>query len=179
MGGTTRSGNPNIIEDTKGKKIGPTSEIGKLKCSLNAIKHHGAGRKIQKSKPPPVERMMREAGVDFSKAAEAIEKRNLFEIFIKSKSTAELTEIQSLDGIIQVLDTDMSLRVMDKLEKGLPLNDFDMKLIRLLKDCLSTSHELKFGKKKVNLNTDLDDIRKLMFGDNKFKSETKNVTSRS
>ncbi len=175
MVGSQKSGNPNVLEDTFGKKTGPRTEIGKLKSSVNAIKYFGAGRKVVKSKPSPVVRMMEDAGVDFSKANDAIEKRNLFEIFIKSKSTAELTEIQRLDGIIQVLDTDMSMRVMKKLEKGFALNDADMRLIRLLKDCVSTSHELKFGKKKINLNLndDYNDIRKMMFG------EQKNDTSRS
>lgn len=165
MVGGKSSGNPNVIEDTFGKQTGPRTQIGKLKTSVNAIKHYGAGRKVMKNKPSPVRVMMEEAGVDFSKAGNAIEKRNLFEIFIKSKSTEELTEIQRLDGVIQVLDTDMSLRVMGKLEKGVPLNEADVRLVRLLKDCLSTSHELKFGKKSTVLKANYDDLRKLMFGD--------------
>ena len=165
MVGSNSSGNPNVVEDTLGKQTGPKSEIGKMKASLNAVKHHGAGRAIIKSKPSPIIKQMEEAGVDFSKAADAIEKRNLFEIFVKSKSTEELTEIQKLDGVIQVLDTDMSMRVMKKLEKGVALNEADVRLIRLLKDCLSTSHELKFGKKSTVLKAGYDDLRKLMFGD--------------
>ena len=163
MFGNTSSGNPNVVEDTFGKKTGPKSDMGKLRASLNSTKRTGAGRAIIKSKPSKVRIMMEEAGVDFSKAGDAIEKRNLFEIFIKSKSTEELTEIQRLDSVIQVLDTDMAMRVMKKLEKGVGLSEADIKLIRLLKDCLSTSHELKFGKKKVNLHADYDDLRKLMF----------------
>ena len=60
----------------------------------------------------------------------------------------------------------MSIRVMGKLEKGIPLDEEDVKLIRLLKDCLSTSHELKFGKKQLNLHASYDDIRQMMFNDN-------------
>ena len=125
--------NPNILEDTKGKQTGPKTEIGKLKCSLNQETHggwrdqHGDGT---------ITKMMKEAGVDFSVPDKAKKERNLFEIWLKSKSVYELTEIQRLDKLIQLVDMDMTVRVMEKITMGVALDDDDIKLIRLLKDSL-------------------------------------------
>ena len=155
-------GNPDIMEISK-KSTGPTSEMGKLKSSMNSMKHKKQGTYLNQLGDSRITKMMKEAGVDFSKLDSALKQKNIFMIWLKSKSTEELTEINRLDQIIQLLDSDMSMRVMRKLEKGLPLDDDDVKLIRLLKDCLSTSHELKFGTKRVNIHGDFDDIRKMMF----------------
>ncbi len=160
MVGTSHSGNPNIIEDTKGKHTGPKTEMGKLKVSLNSLKN------LNKLGKSDFKQLMEEAGVDFSKTEEAIEKVNIFKALISSKESKELTEIKRLEGMIQILNTDMSVRLMKKLEKEIPVDESDIKLIRLLKDCLSTSHEMKFGKKQLNVNASYKDIREMMFDDN-------------
>ena len=167
------SGNPNIIEDTLGKQTGPVSEIGKLKISVNPIKHFKKGSSMNQLGTSRVTKLMESAGIDFSKAGDAIEKRNLFIIWLKGKTTQELTEIARLDGIIEILETDMTMRVMKKLEKGVALTDADVRLIRLLKDCIASVNEMKFGKKNININASYDDIRKLMFGEEKSENTTK------
>ena len=166
MFGSTSSGNPNVIEDTKGKQTGPKSEMGKLKNSVSAIKHFGAGVTLNQHGDSRITKLMKEAGVDFSKVEQAIEKRNIFTIFIKSKSAEELTEIQKLDTVIQILESDIAVRAMGKLEKGIILSDEDGRIIKLLKETLESSHRMKFGTKHVNINGDFDDIRELMFGEN-------------
>ena len=165
MTGIGTSGNPNVVEDTKGKQTGPKTEIGKLKCSVAAVKHTGTASQLNNNGDSKLTTMMKEAGVDFSKVESAIEKRNLFTIFIKSKSTEELTKIQKLDTVIQILESDIAVRTMKKLEEGIPLSDEDVRIIKLLKETLETSHKLKFGTKQVNIHGDFDDIRKLMFGE--------------
>lgn len=149
-------GNPNILEISK-KSTGPTSDIGKLKVSMNSVKSCGDSKVLDK--------ILKEAGITFKKASEAISLKKLFISWFKSLSGKELTEIDKLDEVITILEADTANRVMGKIAKGIPLDEDDVKLIRLLKDCLSTSHELKFGKKQVNIHGDFDDIRKLMFGE--------------
>ncbi|KKM60924.1 hypothetical protein LCGC14_1536920 [marine sediment metagenome] len=166
MAGTPRSGNPNIIEDTKGKQTGPKTEIGKFKASINAAKWSKAIIKDQNGKKSLITKMMEEAGIDFSKVEDALEKQNLFTIWAKSKSTKDLTEIQRLDTVIRILESDTAVRAMDKLEKGLPLDDSDLKLIKLLKESLESSHRMKFGDKHLHAHASYDDIRKMMFDDN-------------
>ncbi len=165
MPGTQRSGNPNILSDLEGKRTGPKTEIGKLKISLNAVKHIGTAAESNQHGDSKITQMMKKAGVDFSKVESAIEKRNLFTIFIKSKSTEELTEIQRLDTVIHILESDIAVRVMKKLEKGIALSDEDGRIIKLLKETLEANHKMKYGTKQVNIHGDFDDIRKLMFGE--------------
>ena len=158
MIGSNLSGNPNVIDDTKNKQTGPKTEIGKVKNSLNAVRS-GATSKL-------LDEAIELVGIKFKKASEALAVKTVFAAWWKSKSGEDLTEIAKLDQVIQILDSDMSIRAMGKLEKGIPLDEDDIKLIRLLKDCLSTSHELKFGKKNLNVHANYDDIRKMMFDDN-------------
>lgn len=150
-------GNPNILEISK-KSTGPTSEIGKLKVSMNAVKSGGDSKVLDK--------ILKEAGITFKKASEAISLKKLFISWFKSLSGKELTEIDKLDEVITILEADTANRVMGKIAKGIPLDEDDVKLIRLLKDCLSTSHELKFGKKQLNVHASYNDIRQMMFDDN-------------
>ncbi len=166
MTGAGTSGNPNVVEDTKDKQTGPKTEIGKLKCSLNPIKHTGNASQLNQHNDSKITQMMKKAGVDFSKVEDAIEKRNLFTIFIKSKSTEELTEIQRLDTVIQILESDIAVRAMKKLEEGNPLSDEDVRIIKLLKETLEASHKLKFGDKHLHAHVGYDDIRQMMFDDN-------------
>lgn len=150
-------GNPNILEISK-KSTGPTSDIGKLKVSMNSVKSGGDSKVLDK--------IIKEAGITFKKASEAISLKKLFISWFKSLSGKELTEIDKLDEVITILEADTANRVMGKIAKGIPLDEDDVKLIRLLKDCLSTSHELKFGKKQLNVHASYNDIRQMMFDDN-------------
>ncbi|MHA1827935.1 MAG: hypothetical protein ACTSX6_04725 [Candidatus Heimdallarchaeaceae archaeon] len=166
-----RKGNPEIYKFVK-QRTGPTSEDGKLKVSLSRIKYrlkekNSIGRRDTKKKPSMLTRMMKEAGIDFNKATEAIKLRNMFEIWYKGLSGKEITEIRRLENTIQILETDATMRTMRKLQKGIPLNDLDIKLIRLLKECLESSHKMKFGEKRVNVNADIKDIRELMMEEQK------------
>ena len=132
---------------------------------MNAVKHFGTASQLDQHGDSQITKLMKKAGVDFSKVEDAIEKRNLFTIFVKSKSTEELTEIQRLDTVIQILESDIAVRAMKKLEEGIPLSDEDVRIIKLLKETLEASHKLKYGTKQVNIHGDFDDIRKLMFGE--------------
>ncbi len=150
-----------MITSVEDKLGGPKTEIGKLKSSLNSVIVKTDARNL--TKETKVRKMMIKAGVDFSKVNEAIEERNLFEMWIKSKTGEELNEIIRLDKLTQLLEADMTLRSMRKLQKGIPLNQKDINLIRLLKEVLQTSHELKFGRKEVQIKGSFKDIRDLMF----------------
>ncbi len=158
MVGTNHSGNPNIVQDTKGKQTGPKTAIGKLKASMKGLKSGARSKELDK--------VLEEVGFKFEKTSEALSLKKVFITWWKSKSGEELTAIDKLEEVINLLEADTTVRVMKKLEKGTPLDEDDAKLIRLLKDCLSTSHEMKFGKKQLNVHASYDDIRKMMFDDN-------------
>ncbi|KKN19164.1 hypothetical protein LCGC14_0948500 [marine sediment metagenome] len=158
MAGTGSSGNPNIIRDTQGKKTGPTTLGGKLKVSLNSSKSLSTSTEINAA--------MEELGVRFEKTEDALTIKKIFKEWFLSKTGKELTEIDRLGELINILEADTAVRTMDKLEKGIPLDDSDLKLIKLLKETLEATHKLKFGTKQVNIHGDFDDIRKMMFDDN-------------
>ena len=161
MGGII--GNPNIREISK-KSTGPKTDLGKLKCAVGIRKHRNPKMmRIDQKGETQITRMMKKAKIKFSVLGKAIEARNMFEIWVRGKTMKELTEIQRMDSIIQILDTDMSQRVMEKLEMGISLEEDDIKLIRLLKETLESNHKMKFGEKRLNVNADYKDIRDLMF----------------
>lgn len=164
MVGTINSGNPNIIEDTK-NKTGPTSEAGKFRASLNAIKHIERAYGKRSVRMQELNEVMKDMGLEYPKVEEALSLKKQFISWIKSKTGEELSEIQKLETIIDLLDSDMSMRVMHKLKEGIPLYDEDLKLIRLLKETLETTHRMKFGDKHIHAHLSYDDIRKAMFDD--------------
>ncbi len=147
-----------------------SSEITQVKTDV-AFKREplvkGTDRKFTKG--TEIYKLMKDAGVDFRKTQKALEKRNLFEIWIRHHTGKDLNEIKRLDSVIQVLDSDMSNRVMHKLEKGVPLGKDDLNLIRLLKETLEASHRLKFGEKRLNVDVkaQFQDIREAMFAKEK------------
>lgn len=158
-------GNPNIRNI---RKTGPTTEIGKLKNAVSSTKYpigHPKRKQIDRYGDGHITKIMKESGVDFSIPEKALADRNLFEIWLQSYKKKNLTEIQQMDKILQLLDMDMTGRVMEKLTQGIPLEKRDMDLIRLLKECLAENHKMKYGETKVNIHGDFDDIRKMMFID--------------
>jgi len=160
MVGTKYSGNPNIGEISKEKSTGPKTLGGKLKVSMNASKSLATSVEIKKA--------LSEMGiaVDFKKAEDSLTILNSFKSWFISVSGEELTEIAHLDEIIKILKTDTAVRTMGKLNKGIPLGDSDLKLIKLLKETLEASHKLKFGDKHLHAHVGYDDIRQMMFDDN-------------
>ncbi len=160
MVGTKHSGNPNIGEISKEKSTGPKTPGGKLKTSMNASKSLATSQEIKQA--------LIEMGieVDFKKAEDSLTILNSFKSWFTSVSGEELTEIAHLDEIIKILKTDTAIRSMAKLNKGIPLDDSDLKLIKLLKETLESTHKLKFGDKHLHAHVGYDDIRKMMFDDN-------------
>jgi len=156
-------GNPEYFKYAK-NQTGPVTPEGKLIVSMNPIKRISKNQqRDQFNKLALSRKLMEEAGVDFSKVKSALKKRNLFEIWIRKHNGKELSQITKLNQVIELLEADMNVRVMPRLEKGIPLGPCDVKLIRLLKECLESSHKMEFGEKKVNINASYKDIRDMMF----------------
>lgn len=158
MIGTYYSGNPNIKKDTKGKSTGPKTPGGKLKCSMNSAKGLSQSKEIDKA--------LLELGIKFKTTSEALTLKKLFKDWFISKTGKDLTEIDRLGELINVLESDIAVRTMKKLEDGIPLSDEDGRIIKLLKESLEASHKLKFGDKHLHAHVGYDDIRKMMFDDN-------------
>ena len=158
MAGSGRSGNPNVIEDTKGKQTGPTSPGGKLRCSLNASKNLLQSKELDES--------IEELGIKFKKSCEALTLKKEFKKWFISKSGKELTEIAKLEEIINFYETDTAMRVVKKLKEGVPLDDSDLKALKQHKEALESLHKLKFGDKHLHAHVGYEDIRQMMFDDN-------------
>ncbi len=155
MVGTKHSGNPNIGEISKEKSTGPKTVGGKLRVSMNASKN------LERSKD--VDLAMEELGLKFSKASDSLDLKRQFQKWFISKTGKELTEIAKLEELINFYETDTSMRVVQKLKDGVPLDDSDLKALKQHKEALEALHKLKFGTKSLNIHGDFDDIRKMMF----------------
>ena len=146
-----QTGNPNILEDTEGKKTGPKTELGKVKGSLNL-------------NSSAVDKIINDSGIEFDHAKQALEKRNLFEIFLRSYDAKSLDYIQKADSAIRALDVDLARRTMTKIEKGKELNTKDIAVFRAFIDALAIVHKMKYGEKKLNVNASYNNIREMMMG---------------
>lgn len=80
----------------------------------------------------------------------------------RPKPTKELSEIAKLEGMMAILESNLN-NAIERLGEGQQLTDKDRKDMFLMKDTLVAIHEMKYGKKQLNINTDLKDIRDLMF----------------
>lgn len=155
--------NPNIVQDTSGKHTGAKTEIGKIKQAASRTTSHSEESARRRNKRDSyITRIIEKADVKFSIPEKALKQRNLFEIFIKEHSVKELTEIEQLDKVIQILNTDMTQRTMEKITMGIALDDGDIKLIKLLKESIESLHKMKYGEKRLNVNASYQDIRELM-----------------
>ncbi len=152
-------GNPDLAIPGKIIRKGPKTPGTKLRSSMNSSK----GLHLHSIE---VEEALKELGVKFEKAGEALTIKKAFKDWFLSKTGAELTEIDKLGEIINILETETAVRTMEKLEKGIPLDKDDLKLIRLLKDTLETSHRLQFGDKHLHAHIGYKSIRDVMFDKN-------------
>ncbi len=155
MAGSGRSGNPNILEDTKGKKTGPNTPGGKLRCTLNSSTSLATSKEIDKA--------IEELGIKFENAEKALTLKEEFKQWFLSKTGKQLTEIAKLEEIINFYETDTSMRVVQKLRDGVPLDDSDLKALKQHKEALESLHKLKFGDKHLHAHVGYDDIRQMMF----------------
>ena len=155
MAGSGRSGNPNILEDTKGKQTGPNTPGGKLRCTLNSSTSLATSKEIDKA--------MKELGIKFKSAEKALTLKEEFKQWFLSKTGKQLTEIAKLEEIINFYETDTSMRVVQKLRDGVPLDDSDLKALKQHKEALESLHKLKFGDKHLHAHVGYDDIRQMMF----------------
>ncbi len=143
--------NPNIVEDTKGTDKSQKTEFGKLKSSMNV-------------NSSAVDKLINDSGIEFDHAKQALEKRNLFEIFLRSYDSKSLDYIQKADSAIRALDVDLARRTMTKIEKGKELNSKDIAVFRAFIDALAIVHKMRYGEKKLNVNASYNDIREMMMG---------------
>ena len=155
-------GNPNI-EEAYNKSTGPKTDIGKLKCSAGRIKKFTMNTHLTKGSQ--LWELMEKVKLKYAVMSDALDAMDLFISWLNSRSTKEVTEIHKLEKIIQILNGEMAKRVMWKLEGEQPLGDDDLKVIKLLKECITDVHQLKFGTKSLHVTASYDDIRQMMFNE--------------
>ena len=133
-------GNPNIRSLVK---TGPTTELGKFRVSLNALKH---GRKSQ---IPP----------------EHIE---LFQWW-KSLDKKEINELLELKNVSFLIKQLMLPAILQKIMSSEQLNKKELDTLRLWKETIVDLHKLKYGDKKViEHQVTVADIRRQMMSDKKI-----------
>lgn len=147
-------GNPNIAEEGK-KSTPPKTKIGKLRNSLHALKYvNGAGQINPNS--------MAAKAVGFDGSKEKLKAYYDFVCFVLGTPLKTLTEIERMEGLLAIMEKNL-VEILQKQAEGKPLTDKDRKDMFLVKDTLAELHEMKYGKKQINVNADLKDIRDAMF----------------
>ena len=149
-------GNPNIANTPN---TGPKTPIGKLVNSMHSVNVNnnfaeinpdGAAAKIVK--------------FDESKINESLKNYHSFVAWALNRPspTKELSEIAKLEGMLYILEVQVS-KALEREKDGNELTDKDRKDLFLMKDTLKDIHEMKYGKKQLNINGDLKDIMDTMF----------------
>lgn len=130
-------GNPNIRELIK---TGPTTEIGKFKITLNALKDG------KRSRIPP----------------ELMELYNWY----KSLDRNEIDELIELKNMSFILKQVTMPAILQKLLNNEQLSKKELDAIRLWKETIVDLHKLKYGDKKViESKITYEDVRKQIFSD--------------
>ncbi|KKK72434.1 hypothetical protein LCGC14_2903920 [marine sediment metagenome] len=80
----------------------------------------------------------------------------------RKNPTRDLSEIAKLEGLMNVMEANLN-NALERLGEGKTLTDKDRKDMFLMKDTLVSIHEMKYGKKQLNVNASYKDIRNLMF----------------
>jgi len=86
----------------------------------------------------------------FEKAGLSLDAFKAFQFFIRTQQTK-------------------GLRAMLKIEKGVALDQEDIKQIRVLKEAIVDLHKMKYGEKTLNVTASYRDIQDMMFGNPKAK----------
>lgn len=145
--------NPNIADTPN---IGPKTKIGKLRNSMHAVKQNQPNQ----TKVNPNSMAAKAVGFDKSKAK--LQAYHNFVSFVLDQPIKSLTEIQRLEGLLAIMEKNLG-EIVEKQNRGEPLTDKDRKDMFLVKDTLAELHKIKYGEKRININTDLKDIRDAMF----------------
>ncbi len=153
-------GNPNIANTPN---PGPTTPVGKLVNSINKYKNKPVGMQAVINPDSMAAKV-----VDFDKSTPEATKRSLeaYHNFVdwalnRRNPTRELTEIAKLEGLMSMMEANLA-KALERLGKGEALSDKDRKDMFLMKDTLKDIHEMKYGRKQVNVNADLKDIVDIM-----------------
>jgi len=141
------------------KSTGPKTALGKLRSSMNKV---STGGRMNQKGNSMFTKLVKKHGLKMDTPMKAVEQMEVFKFMFDQFGTNKLNEIESLLGVIRLLQTDVAVRSMEKITMGIPLDEEDIKSIRLLKESIESSHRMKHGTRINHLHADLKDIRKLM-----------------
>ncbi len=156
------------------RKTGPTSELGKLKASANAIKYptvirldNGLLMKNPKSKRKSltkVEKILVRNNID-PQDPNYLKYFDAFTIWLKTHNVKEIKEEFMLMAITQDMIAEHQLRMKERIEAGnRPMTDGERNTAKLVKDFLTESHKMKYGSKFVyEKKVSIKDIRDELF----------------
>ena len=152
-----KPGNPNFVKGNVFAKLGgPKTKTGKLVSTMNTIKPTTIAN--------PESMVAKASGWDNSNISQSIRNYHSFVRWAldRKNPSNELSEIVKLEGMLEVMEVNLS-KVLEKLEEGKTMTDKDRKDMFLMKDTLVDLHELKYGKKQLNINASYKDLRDVMF----------------
>ena len=138
---------------TEGNQNGSNTKIGRLKQSVSGVSP------ITVNVNP---NSMAARAVGFDGTVEKLQAYHNFVSFITGYSVKTLSEIERMEGLLAIMESNLA-EIIKKQEEGGSLTDKDRKDLFLVKDTLTQLHEMKYGKKMININADLKDIRDAMF----------------
>lgn len=155
---------PNMGQISKEKSTGPRTQIGKLVTSVARFKY----KPVSKQSVVNPKSMAAQV-VDFDNTTPEATKKSLeaYHNFVnwalqRKNPTRDLSEIAKLEGLMNVMEANLN-NALERLGEGQALTDKDRKDMFLMKDTLVSIHEMKYGRKQLNVNASYKDIRDLMF----------------
>ena len=152
-------------------KPGPTTELGRMRASLNPIKTiNPLG--TYGHPPNAIVQMLDEGKIPLDprskKFLEKLGKSNIalynqFVFWMKGQTTRSLKEIIELENLFTIFQNRLFADQVKKAATGAPLTKADMQMLTAFSEVLDRLHTLKHGKKNVNVNVGYKDVRDMMF----------------
>ena len=110
---------------------------------------------------------------------EEVYRREKYFMWRHGRKGADLQELWELENLFQVLKIITEKIAFEKIKEGdtgtiKPLDKLELAHFKLLKETLVDIYKLKYGEKKLSLNTNMgyEEIRELMFRDITEKKES-------
>jgi len=175
-------GNPNPIihpnMNIKNEpKPGPISKYGKIRASLNHTKPvneltnqvGGDSEIVKMMKDGEVHTEAKQLLKELMKNSphSATHRYNLFVIWLRSMTGKDLKSVVEMENLFSFVKDRFAFEQLKKIENNEQLNRLDIEKVKVLAEILEKIHNIKYGKKQVNVNVGYDNIREYMgFDDN-------------
>lgn len=176
--------NPNIKEESEKLdrhnlgQIGPKSEVGKFKSSINAIKDVAKYMEMEKIpntnvyKSKKIATVVRDA-IDIiardqnltenqKKDLERVDQTEYYLTWARMRTGVDLEMIPRLEKVIKLIEVGFMAAYQRRMEEDRPIGKMEIKTAQVLADMMSRWHKMKYGDKHININADIAEVQKIM-----------------